>query len=75
MNFKEVAEKVIASGISIHDAQRLFTAAVLQEALAAEKGNQCAASKRVHVHRNTFTRMLPREQRVTIRKQFRKKVA
>ena len=54
--FEGLVARLLNGGVSLADAVGLLERSMIDAALGLTKGNQCAASKRLGIHRNTLQR-------------------
>src|SRR5690242_14421365 len=54
--FDGLIEHLIAGNVFLQDAVEILERSMIQRALEANAGNQCAASKQLGIHRNTLQR-------------------
>lgn len=66
--FQTVVGLMLNAGMSLHEAEDHLRLAIVHEALRRSKGNRTHAAKLIRVHRNTFTRLLPQEERKPVAK-------
>lgn len=58
MTIQDVADLMLTSGFSLHQAQDELTKQLLEAALRKTQGNKVRAAKLLQLHRNTFDRNL-----------------
>ena len=56
--FEALVDHLLTSGIFLPEAIEVLERSMIQRAIAATKGNQCAASKQLGIHRNTLQRKI-----------------
>jgi transcriptional regulator with PAS, ATPase and Fis domain len=57
-NFDALVQHLLNGGISLGQAIEILEKRMIEGALERDRGNQCAASKRLDIHRNTLQRKM-----------------
>jgi len=57
-DFDGVIERLLDAGISLPEAIRILERGMIAGAVARAAGNQCAAAKKLDIHRNTLQRKM-----------------
>jgi len=56
--FEGLVDHLLSGGIFLPEAIEVLEKCMIQRAMVATKGNQCAASKQLGIHRNTLQRKI-----------------
>ncbi len=56
--FEALVDHLLTGGIFLPEAIEVLEKSMIQRAIAATGGNQCAASKQLGIHRNTLQRKI-----------------
>lgn len=58
MSLVQFVRESLDKGMSMREAQQVFVREWIQEGLSRSGNNQCVLAERLHVHRNTVSRIM-----------------